>query len=652
MPVATRLRVPVNGPTSKKFHHFRYVTAVKNQGECGSCWTYGAIGPIEWAYKKATGTLLSFSEQELLDCTFEHEGSDDDGCDGGWYESAWDFVIANNHLPSEANYPYKGKDKSCSYKTHPNDLEGKIKITGYTQSAKTETAVLTDLVNQMPLAVAFTVEDDFYSIGDGIYDGCTETTYPNHAVVLTGYGSNYFEIKNSWGADWGLDGYARFERGRDICGLLSYAYYIEYKDLDDSDNGGDEGEEEKEEENEEENEDGDEEEATEENKERKECREPDDIMGLNYRGTKSSTKSGLTCQAWDSQSPNKHSRIFENYPGAGLKGNNYCRNPDHFEGGLWCFNSESTDPRWEICDVPVCGEEDSTEEEATEEEATEEEDTEESTEWSTEEAEDCLSEDDPQGINYRGTISITESGRECVDWNQQRYNRGSYRNYMNRGLEENYCRRPDQTSARPWCYISRGRNPRWEYCDIPKCENKDKDSSCKDEHESCVNWAHFDFCNDPNYEEFLSRTCRKSCNTCEEAAACSDTGEDCEFWAQQGFCNTGLHGDYMDIHCKKSCGRCDGSNVDYQTDAFTEWWDRKTDQQEDATKSPTEWWERKEDALTDWWDGDNDPTEKQENMTEEPKTEEPKQKTDPPCGGGLTRCPDGSCKHVHMCKYD
>ena len=126
----------------------------------------------------------------------------------------------------------------------------------------------------MPLAVAFTVEDSFYSVGEGIYDGCKDPTYPNHAVILTGYGSNFFEIKNSWGADWGMNGFARFERGRDICGILSYAYYIEYNDLNENDGGNEGGDQEDEGE-------------TEEQAEVKECKELSDELGLNYRGTKS-----------------------------------------------------------------------------------------------------------------------------------------------------------------------------------------------------------------------------------------------------------------------------------------------------------------------------------------------------------------------------
>ncbi|XP_063686301.1 uncharacterized protein LOC134820046 [Bolinopsis microptera] len=562
-----------------------YVTPVKNQGGCGSCWSYGAIGPIEYAYKAATGKLLSFSEQELLDCTYEHLGSDEDGCEGSWYTSAWDFVIEKNHLPSEANYPYKEKDGKCFHNSHSNDIAGKIQVTGYTQSAKTETAVLTDLVNKMPLAVAFTVEDNFYSVGEGIYDGCKDPTYPNHAVILTGYGSNFFEIKNSWGADWGMNGFARFERGRDICGILSYAYYIEYNDLYENDggNGGDDQEDEGE------NEDEEEEQA-----EVKECKELSDELGLNYRGTKSTTVSGLPCQNWESQSPNYHSRTPENYPDTGLESNNYCRNPDHEGAGPWCYNSQSTEPRWEYCDVPVCGEEE--EEESGTEGGT---DLTSTTEMPTESDDDCLPDDDLIGVNYRGFISMSESGLKCQSWNRQRPNKHSFkpRRHQDKGLEENYCRNPDEESERPWCYNSHGVNPRWEYCTIPKCEKKGQDSSCTDDHEYCTNWAYENYCSNSEYEEFMVSTCRKSCKVCREGGeaeeaeeatekTCVDEEGDCPTWAESGYCQaSSIYSDYMELNCEKSCAKCG---------------------EEEG--------------------GDNEK-----------------------CGGGLTRCSDGSCKHIHMC---
>lgn len=87
----------------------------------------------------------------------------------------------------------------------------------------------------------------------------------------------------------------------------------------------------------------------------KECYEgKTDPKGYLYRGFKTTTKSGLVCQNWTSQTPNKHTRTPQNYPNKGLGNHNYCRNPDGGQGGPWCYSSKSTKPRWEYCGIPKC----------------------------------------------------------------------------------------------------------------------------------------------------------------------------------------------------------------------------------------------------------------------------------------------------------
>ncbi len=94
----------------------------------------------------------------------------------------------------------------------------------------------------MPLAVSFHIEDNFYGIGSGIYDGCWSFQHSDHAVTMTAYTPNYWEIKNSWGPDWGDKGYAKFKRGRDVCNIMSDVWWITYKDLNPDDGGEDDDE--------------------------------------------------------------------------------------------------------------------------------------------------------------------------------------------------------------------------------------------------------------------------------------------------------------------------------------------------------------------------------------------------------------------------
>ncbi|KAI8484487.1 hypothetical protein Bbelb_377580, partial [Branchiostoma belcheri] len=146
-----------------------------------------------------------------------------------------------------------------------------------------------------------------------------------------------------------------------------------------------------------------------------------------YRGTVSVTNTGKTCQRWGSQIPHEHIKTPAAYPSAGLE-QNYCRNPDG-ELGVWCF---TTDPnsRWELCDVPS-----------------------------------CVSCQYADGASYRGTVSVTKTGKTCQRWDSQTPH-GHYNTpaaHPSAGLEQNYCRNPDGDRG-VWCYTT-DPNSRWELCD-------------------------------------------------------------------------------------------------------------------------------------------------------------------------------------------
>ncbi|XP_078684409.1 apolipoprotein(a)-like isoform X2 [Branchiostoma floridae x Branchiostoma belcheri] len=156
--------------------------------------------------------------------------------------------------------------------------------------------------------------------------------------------------------------------------------------------------------------------------------------GESYRGTQSTTQDGLTCQAWDSQTPHEHNRNSTNYPNGGLQGN-YCRNPDG-EPRPWCY---TTDPgvRWQYCSIPSCYGQD-----------------------------DCYT---GSGHEYRGTANVVGSGRKCQRWDSQSPHPHSYTpsSQPNAGLQEDYCRNPSQ-GTQPWCYTL-DPGTRWEYCGLPLC---------------------------------------------------------------------------------------------------------------------------------------------------------------------------------------
>jgi C1A family cysteine protease len=216
----------IDVPTSVDWSQKGAVTDVKDQGQCGSCWSFSTTGAIEGAWAIAKGELVTLSEQQLVDCSSDYGNA---GCNGGWMDSAFQYVIDNGGLVSEDDYPYTAYDGYC-------DVQGSVKatISSFVDVAQNNEAELLKAVAQQPVAVAVEADESawqFYESGV-VTDGCHDNL--DHGVLLVGYGTengtDFWKIKNSWGTGWGDQGYIRVLRtsstsSSGVCGVAAAASY-------------------------------------------------------------------------------------------------------------------------------------------------------------------------------------------------------------------------------------------------------------------------------------------------------------------------------------------------------------------------------------------------------------------------------------------
>jgi len=176
------------------------VNPVKDQGQCGSCWAFSAVGTVESNYAIAAGRLGSYAEQQLVDCS--HNGGSE-GCNGGWNQYGISY-IGSTGIASESSYPYRAVDGTCKSvsKTLPAGV-----VTGYNSVSATKSG-LESALNSSPVSVTVAADSSWQSYRSGVLSqGCTSQV--DHAVIAVGYTGSTFKIRNSWGASWGEAGYVR-----------------------------------------------------------------------------------------------------------------------------------------------------------------------------------------------------------------------------------------------------------------------------------------------------------------------------------------------------------------------------------------------------------------------------------------------------------
>lgn len=212
-------------PKSVDWREQGLVSAVQNQGMCGSCWAFSSVGALEGQMSKHTRVLVALSPQNLVDCSIM-DGNH--GCKGGYISKSYNYIIRNKGIDSATFYPYEHQSGICRY-----SVKGKA---GYCSNfhvlpSGDEKTLQTVVATVGPVAVAVNAMlPSFHLYRGGVYnDPKCSPNMINHAVLIVGYGSDkgqdFWLVKNSWGTEWGKGGYIRIARNKNACGIATFAVY-------------------------------------------------------------------------------------------------------------------------------------------------------------------------------------------------------------------------------------------------------------------------------------------------------------------------------------------------------------------------------------------------------------------------------------------
>ncbi len=232
--VGSNLRTSL--PTSVDWRTKGVVTPVKDQGQCGSCYSFSNTGALEGIFALTNGTLESFSEQQIVDCSLISKGGPNMGCNGGQIGATMNWIGKNGGLCTESSYPYSSGTTQSSGKCTACKLVAGSAIKSHVDVQATDNAMMSAIAQQ-PVSIAVEADQRAFQLySSGVFTSDCGTNL-DHAVLLVGYGTDsssnqdYYILKNSWGTTWGSQGYmyigrgSQYNSGKGQCGLLMMGAY-------------------------------------------------------------------------------------------------------------------------------------------------------------------------------------------------------------------------------------------------------------------------------------------------------------------------------------------------------------------------------------------------------------------------------------------
>jgi C1A family cysteine protease len=213
----------IDVPQTLDWRNQNMVTPVKNQEQCGSCWAFSVTENIESMYCMKNQidctTFPPLSPQEIVDCD-----TVDQGCDGGDPPTAYQFVIQEGGMEDASDYPYTAQDGTCNFQA--NLVKVTISSWQYATQNSDETTMQNNLASWGPLSICVHAEPwQDYTGGVLMASDCSNQL--DHCVQLVGYdmtqSTPFWIVRNSWGTDWGENGYIRLQYGQDTCGCADEA---------------------------------------------------------------------------------------------------------------------------------------------------------------------------------------------------------------------------------------------------------------------------------------------------------------------------------------------------------------------------------------------------------------------------------------------